>query len=206
MSKECFKYLNLSEMKYLKLVIQCKDKKELVTVEQSINEQIKNYQNKNAHRLSCVNTVCVVDSFYFKNVDNELLNRECKKCYDVLSEGFNIYVFIFNRLRCEFRLSLNIPLTVNNVYGNTRDNLKAVVLSGHSMEMGRIKGIFLDQLENKEYFKDFSVSISDSDSLQYDDDIYDTLKFGYNVYLWVADQESEDQKELTVDIPINFNN
>lgn len=206
MSKECFKYLNLSEMKYLKLVIQCKDRDELLAVEQSINEQIENYQDKNVSSLKYINTVCVVDSYYFKNIDNGFLNRECKKCYDVLSEGFNVYVFVFNRLLSEFRLSLNIPLTVNNVYNNIRDNLKVAILSGCNMEMERIKSILLEQLQDKDYFEDFSVSVSDSNTLQYDDSIYNTLKFGYNVYLWVIDQESEDQKELTVNIPINFNN
>lgn len=206
MDKECFKYLNLSEMNYLKLVIQCKDRDELLAVEQSINEQIENYQDKNVSSLKYINTVCVVDSYYFKNIDNGFLNRECKKCYDVLSEGFNVYVFVFNRLRCEFRLSLNIPLTVNNVYSNIRDNLKIAILSGCNMEIERIKSIFLEQLQDKDYFEDFSVSVSDSNTLQYDDSIYNTLKFGYNVYLWVINQESEDQKELTVNIPINFNN
>lgn len=206
MDKECFKYLNLSEMNYLKLVIQCKDRDELLAVEQSINEQIKNYQDKNVSSLKYINTVCVVDSYYFKNIDNGFLNRECKKCYDVLSEGFNVYVFVFNRLRGEFRLSLNIPLTVNNVYNNIRDNLKVAILSGCNMEMERIKSILLEQLQDKDYFEDFSVSVSDSNTLQYDDSIYNTLKFGYNVYLWVIDKESEDQKELTVNIPINFNN
>lgn len=168
--------------------------------------RLKIKKNQYSYSLNLINTIDIVDSNYFKNIDNNFLNKSVKECYDKLSEGYNVYVFVFNRLRGEFRLSLNLPLTVNNVFGNVRDNLKIAILSGCNMEMERIKSILLEQLQDKDYFEDFSVSISDSNTLQYDDSIYNTLKFGYNVYLWVIDQESEDQKELTVNIPINFNN
>lgn len=39
---EKFSYLNISEMNYLKLVIQCKDEDEMIAVESSISDQIKN--------------------------------------------------------------------------------------------------------------------------------------------------------------------